>query len=285
VALPHPLEHLAAAPVFIFGCARSGTTWVQDIFAAHPEVATISESFIFTEAIGVAPLLAPQHWAPDAGGNPVGLARLLGKDEFLTELRQFLSRVLGRAVGPQHRFLVEKSPNHLWVAHHIAEVFPEARFVHVIRDGRDVAVSLVAAGDSWAPHWKERSGSIRQAAEVWRRAIAQATKVSDDLGARVLEVRYEDLHRDPQGSIRRLFDFAEIPHDGDGISRIVDATDFFSQFVPDESGFRRGGRMGDWTTRFTPEDALHFQLMAGSTLIELGYEADDQWIERLAAAQ
>jgi hypothetical protein len=282
VTLPPPLDRLASGPVFVVGCARSGTTWVLDIYGAHPEVAAISESWLFSPNAGVVSLLEEPHWSPDKRGGPQGLARVLSKEEFLEELRAFLARVLGHALGDGQRFLVEKSPNHVWNIDKIAEVFPEARFVHVVRDGRDVTVSLLAAGASWAPHWKESSaGSVRQAAATWQRSVTQVAAAAGTLGDRYLEVRYEDLHADPASSYRRLFDFGGMPYDDGLLERVRQATDFDANFVANEAGFRRAGRTGDWRTRFSTADCLAFQLEAGPLLNELGYEPDDRWVERL----
>jgi hypothetical protein len=285
VTLPPPLDRLDAAPVFITGCARSGTTWVLDIYGAHPDVAVVSESWLFSPAAGVLPLLSDAHWSTDKRGLPQGLGRVLSKEDFLAELRAFLAQLLGRSLVDGQRFLVEKSPNHVWNMDKIAEVFPEARFVHVLRDGRDVAVSLLAAGASWAPHWTQSAaGSIQQAASTWRLAVEQAVAAKPLLGDKLLEVRYEDLHRDPASTCRRLFEFAEIPYDDDLVEGVMRATDFQTNFVPNEAGFRRGGRIGDWKTSFDAADCLAFQLEAGALLIALGYEADDRWVERLASS-
>ena len=283
MTLPAPLDRLEGDPIFVIGCARSGTTWVLDAFGAHPDVATVNESWLFSPTVGLGPLLGKGHWDPDHPGGPQGLSRFVSREDFVAEVRTFAARVLGKALGDGQRFLVEKSPNHVWTADGIAEVFPEARFIHVVRDGRDVAVSLLAAGDSWAPQWKESSAaSVQQAASTWRRALERAAVVAPALDDRLLEVRYEDLHADPVSGYRRLFDFAEVPYDEDLLERVRTANDFPSNYTPNERGFRRGGRVGDWTDRFSPADCLAFQLAAGELLIELGYEADDRWVERLA---
>jgi hypothetical protein len=164
-------------------------------------------------------------------------------------------------------------------------VFPEARFIHVVRDGRDVAVSILAAGDSWAPQWKESSAaSVQQAAWTWRRALERLATIAPSLGDRMLEVRFEELHTDPVASYRRVFDFAGVPYDDDLLDRVREANDFDANYQPNEAGFRRGGRVGDWTTRFSIADCLAFQLAAGGLLVELGYETDDRWVERLKDA-
>lgn len=275
--------------MFVVGCPRSGTTWVFDILAAHPEAAGVFESWLFTKNAGVGPLFGADHWAARPGG-PKGLACLMSHEDFVAELRVFAARVLGRAVGEGDRFLIEKSPSHEGTAEEIAEVFPEARFVHVLRDGRDVCVSLLAAAASWAPQWRQDlAGSVVQAAKTWKWAVIRAREAACALGERLFEVRYEELHADPYASYRALFDFCRMPYDDALLSDIAGRTDFGSDHVtrvyglPDERGFLRGGRVGDWRTRFSVEDCLAFQLAAGDQLLATGYEADDQWVEGRAA--
>jgi hypothetical protein len=180
---------------------------------------------------------------------------------------------LARALRPHHRFLVEKSPRH---GHHIPfinELFPTARFVHVVRDGRDVAVSVRAASRSWAPDWRgDVARSVWTSAADWRNSLAAVRAATPAVADRLLEVRYEDAIADPYAVYRRLYEFAGIPYGDALLERVFDATDFERNFRPDEGQFRRAGRVGDWRTRFTTRDRIEFARAAGTTLVDLGYE-------------
>lgn len=272
-------QQLVHPPVFIVGAARSGTTWVYDIMTAHPAVAGVYESWLFTPRDGIQALFSAAHWPPGHSG----LGRLLSRDDLLEHLRPLIRRLLSHAIGPDHRFLVEKSPNHLFAIPLIREVFPEARFIHVLRDGRDVSVSVRAAAQSWVRHWRQTFGqSVRTSARAWRDAVQRAHEEALQLGDRFLEIRYEELHTDPHSVYRRLFDFCDIPYDDTLLADIFRATDFERNFVADESGFRRGGRTGDWRTRFSLWDAWTFHRQAGRTLLSLGYETHRRWWLRQA---
>src|SRR5437667_9309955 len=139
------LNQVAQAPIFVVGVSRSGTTWVYDILTAHPQVAGILESWLFSTVNGVGSLFSSAHWPH----RSVGLGRLLNREALLEYVRDFVARLMQHALGPQHRYLVEKSPPHLYTISLISELFPKARFIHVIRDGRDVCVSIRAATLSW----------------------------------------------------------------------------------------------------------------------------------------
>ncbi|MBN2430535.1 MAG: sulfotransferase [Acidobacteria bacterium] len=271
---PDRFHQLVQPPVFIVGAARSGTTWVYDIMSAHPAVAGVYESWLFTPRDGLQSLFSKAHWP----FHHSGLGCIMTRDELLAHIRRLSRRLLSHAMEPQHTFLVEKSPNHLFDVPFIQEVFPDARFIHVLRDGRDVSVSVRAAANSWVRPWRDTFGrSIRSSARAWRDAVQRAHEEALRLGERFLELRYEDLHADPRSAYRRLFDFSGIPYDERLLEEIYTVTDFQRNFVADETAFRRGGRTGDWQFRFSLWDAWNFHRLAGHKLLELGYETRRRW--------
>ena len=98
-----------------------------------------------------------------------------------------------------------------------------------------------------------------------------------ELKDRFLEVRYESLRTEPFSNYRRIFDFCDIPYDDDILQAIFKKTDFDKNYNPNELGFRRGGRIGDWRLHFNLIDAWSYNYLAGDTLIELGYEESRFW--------
>jgi len=274
---PNSLFQLKSDPIFVVGAARSGTTWVYDIFASHPEVAGAYETWLFTPENGLGALFGSAHWPPRRSG----LSRVLSRESLLAETRRFASQVLTHVLEEQHRFLVEKSPSHLYQMNLIHEIYPKARFVHVLRDGRDVAVSVRAAARSWVPQWGQTFGrSISTTALAWKHAIRKARKSGQALGDLFLEIRYEEIKSNPYTSYRTLFDFCGIPYDDTIMESIFQATDFETNYKAKETGFRRGGRVGDWKDHFSFIDSIRFNLAAGDVLIETGYETDRSWLFR-----
>ncbi len=272
------LEQLAQPPIFVVGAARSGTTWVYDILTTHPQAAGVYESWLFTARHGLGSLFTSSHWPPRRSG----LGRLLDRQDLLAHTRHIAARIMAHALEPGHLFLVEKSPSHLFAMPLISEVFSGARFIHVLRDGRDVGVSVRAAKKSWVPAWNETFGrSTMTQARAWKHAVNRARRDGANLGERFLEIRYEGIRADPFTAYRQLFDFCCMPHDDDLLQTVFDGTDFDRNYRPNESGFRRGGRVGDWRTHFGLVDALTFNLVAGDTLIALGYEESRWWLPRL----
>lgn len=267
-------DQLKTDPIFILGAARSGTTWVFDIFNAHPNVAGVFESWLFTRDNGVGSWFTPAHWPAKSSG----LGRFLEREQVTTLSREVVQRMMSQAVGPNHQFIVEKSPSHLYAIPLIEEIFPQARFIHVLRDGRDVCVSVRAATRSWMPDWKRTFGSsIAASAKSWHDAVRRASNEGKRLGDRFLEVRYEELRTDPMPNYRKMFDFCGIPYDDSILQAVYAKTDFNLNFKGGEENFRRGGRIGDWRSHFTLLDTYNFQKTAGELLQKKGYVDHPRW--------
>ncbi|WP_228462136.1 sulfotransferase [Alloalcanivorax profundimaris] len=163
----------AAAPfddptAFVVGCGHSGTTLMASMLGAHGHIHCIPRE---------------TYWFLD---NP--------------RLEQEYPVALAEARSGGKRMLCEKTPRHLYRIDEIARRFPQARFVAMIRDGRDVAWSL-----------KKRSGSFQDGVHRWRddnRALL-AQQQRDNLHL----VRYEDLIEDPEATLRSVLEFLGEPYD------------------------------------------------------------------------
>jgi hypothetical protein len=259
---------------------RSGTTWAYDMLTSHPQVAGALETRLFNPMKGLPVFLQPDwHWNAQIGDAPTGgLQELMSREEVVADLREIGARWLARAVEPQHRFLVEKTPAHVYAIRAIAEIYPEARFVHVLRDGRDVAVSTLAAGRSFAPAWREHYATrFADAGREWQARVRVARADGGRLGRRFTEVRYEQMKADPRGACRTLFGFCGIPFDDEIVERAVAVTDFDRNFRGGEGSFRRRGAVGEWRQRFGALDAARFDRAAGAMLVETGYEKGRWW--------
>jgi hypothetical protein len=275
-------ETAGPLPIFVVGVPRSGTTWIQRGLALHPEAWPLLETYMFSRRVGLGALF--QSLPPPEAGDAEelaapGLGRIFSREELVDEVRALARRWLDRASADHCRYVIEKSPWHLSDLELIAEVLPEARFVHVVRDGRDVAVSLVAARRSWSPYGTGSPTEVlREAASLWATAMRDATPAAAELGERLLEVRYESLHADPRGQFERMLAHCRMPSDETTLDRIVAGTRF--QDLPEPKGedrLYRGGRVGDWRRRMSILDAWRFERRAGAALRDLGYEGDRRW--------
>jgi hypothetical protein len=151
----------------------------------------------------------------------------------------------------------------------IAELLPEARFVHIIRDGRNVALSLTEA--PFGPD------SLEAAARFWSRRVEKGRADGRALGPDwYREVRYEDLVEDPEAQLRPLCDFLDLPYD-----------DAMLHYYERDAGISRGLKnpeihrnlaqpptrnVRDWREQMSPRDVARFESIAGAALEDFGYE-------------
>jgi hypothetical protein len=177
----------------------------------------------------------------------------------------------------------EKTPHNAFFFTALGTMFPDARFIHVIRDGRDVACSLVTMTwtDSRTGLRMDCTQSIPQAARYWQDIVRRARKQSADpaIAGRVIEVRYEALVTDTLNTMRRVLDFLGEAWD----PAILDAHQKSRTDEPRESSTDQVARpiyatsIGRWRRDLSPADKAAFKSEAGSLAKELGYAADDDW--------
>ncbi|MGZ4202495.1 MAG: sulfotransferase domain-containing protein, partial [Thermoleophilaceae bacterium] len=150
----------------------------------------------------------------------------------------------------------------------------------VIRDGRDVAVSMDVASESWAPEMMRTPLFVR--GRVWASGVQKIRSVGETLGDRYMEISYEELRGEFVPAARRLFEFAGVPCDDDLLEQVGDSTQLSTYSSETrESRFRGQGRSGGWRERFGVREALRFDRAAGELLVELGYAADRRWWREL----
>ena len=178
----------------------------------------------------------------------------------------------------------DKTPGYSTSMRAIEGVLPEARFVHIIRDGRDVALSVMARG------LKERT--VEELAQRWKRRIKRTRKQGGKV-AHYTEIRYEDLIADTEASLRRICDFLDLPFDEAMLSYHERAAERMSEMSGElESAEGRQAlpaghrsemhsatsqppqpeRTEKWKREMDPKDIETFEEIAGDLLTELGYE-------------
>jgi LPS sulfotransferase NodH len=243
--------------VFLVGAPRSGTTWLHQLLAVHPDVATSGESHVFCE--GFATLFA-NHDDVDVHMN---LSTWVSRAELLQLTRSFVDGLFTTVRDrsrPAATHVLDKTPNHRPHAALLGEVYPDATFVHIVRDGRDMASSAHALWSAWGDQYR----GIGDAAAVWAGAI---TDIRHHLGGlRYHEVRYEELVADPVRHLTGVLDAIGLAHD----EELVDAAVAFGKapinVAPSDArtGTRKWGDL-------QPDAARAVALAAGDLLVELGY--------------
>lgn len=272
------------APVLplVVGSPRSGTTLLRLMLDQHPDLAMMPESrFVIEmwtrEGHGADPV-APSRYRQDLAQRwPERSRRGISQadvDEMLATppppghpdmVRRILSL---HADHEGARIAGIKTPMFALHLPLLAAWFPEIRVVHLIRDGRDVAASMLSHASM--------PGHVVDAALVWQRSVIAGRQDGAGLGDRYLEVRYEDLVANPPGTLARITDHYGLPYDG----RMLEYTD-----VPLEVAVRRREArelhqrvvhppthgLRDWRSELSRDQLELFEVVAGSLLDELGY--------------
>jgi hypothetical protein len=207
--------------VFLVGCSRSGTTWLQRLIAAHPRVHTGPESYVFFYIENQLSFWRNQL-NPKGGASAIGMSAYLTEDEFLGALREHLMALLQgltRNLRPGEVFL-DKTPDHSLFITDIHSFLPRARFIHIIRDPRDVVASLLrlrSIGREWPP------SNAKDATRYWvQRVVAAREALAQIPAPQVCELTYENLLASPQNELRRLLDFIGLAYDEGLISNAVE---------------------------------------------------------------
>ena len=294
----------SSSVVFLVGAPRSGTTWLQQLLGTHPGIATPQETDLLD--LYVASWLKSWRLQLAGGLEPGrrarGLPTVFTEEQFLNIVRGVLDQVYGTVLEhkPGATVVLDKNPFH---SYHVADalrLLPQAGVIHLIRDGRDVACSLMRAAErKWGRGWAPTH--VDGAAALWRETVEAARTAA--AGERYVEVRYEELYSaaatsmlaslygfcdvDPDESLARTalerFDLdrlrslppteqpSSIVWAGEALARLGD-----TPLEPE--GFLGGGRVGAWRERFSPYDRWLFDRVAGDLLLELGYEPNRTWV-------
>jgi hypothetical protein len=293
---PNPPVAAAGAPApFVVGVPRSGTTLLRLMLDAHPALAVPPETQFAPAIIKACDdqevsaervmeiLVAHPRWA-DLELDPEAVLGRWRAIEPLTAgdaLRSIYVAYAERAGKPRWG---DKSPPYLKYMLEIQGVLPEARFVHLIRDGRDVALSIRGLG--LAPE------GAAEAAAWWRDRVSHARALAP-LVNHYLEVRFEDLVQEPERTLNRVCEFIELPWDPRMLDYHRSAADRLQsidrplahktgrllltgpqrlQLHTLTSEPPRTDRVGRWRREMPAPDRRAFEQVAGTLLGALGYE-------------
>jgi hypothetical protein len=291
---PAPTQRRPPAP-FIVGVGRSGTTLLRMMLDAHPQLTIPPETHFVPELIK-----ASRGWraSPERSLEVITTSRRWGDFDLDPEELLGRFRALDRfgptgvlrafyglyAEGKGKPRWGEKTPVYVTSMTAIAQVLPEARFVHLIRDGRDVALSKARRALG------EPSPTARSA-RVWRDRILAARRQARRL-PHYLELRYEDLVLEPASRLRRVCEFVQLPWDDAMLSyheRAPERLREVARDLPTRHGGRRPAeeritahaltqepprpeRVYAWREEMSDADLQVFEAEAGELLAELGYE-------------
>ncbi len=281
---------------FVIGMTRSGTTLLRLMLDSHPELTIPPETHFIPDVIklfGEGPaspeavvevMTSSRRWG-DFGIDDGRVLKELGKLRPLVRpevpVRTFY-RLYAKAQGKPR--WGDKTPGYAMKMRRIERILPEARFIHMIRDGRDVALSL------------ERRGAgltMEQVARRWRHRINRTRRAAQEV-SHYTEVHYEDLVSDPEAKLREICELIELDFHPAMLSYHERAAERLQEIArPLEADEEKRGltaesrveahaltseppradRVGMWRNEMDPADLATFREHGGELLAELGYES------------
>jgi LPS sulfotransferase NodH len=270
-------------PFFIVACDRSGTTMLRLILDRSPDVAIPTESMIVVDMAA----LRRRFGGLDTDEQFDRLAATVWRHPKVREwhLEGRPPRREGRSGAEAYRAALEapylayaqqhgkpgwgdKTPYYVEHLAEVRRVFPEARIVNLVRDGRDVALSLLRVPFGPANVWA--------GAHQWRDAVRAVDRDAAWLGDDLLTVRYEQLVADPAAVVPEICGFLEITYEPGMLA--VEETPPDRIAVGQEAWFTElytgitAASVGKWRREMRPSDVALFESIAGAELERHGYE-------------
>jgi hypothetical protein len=266
-------------PIVVYGAPRSGTTYLEQILNAHPAVFISHETRVFAwlhHALGLTHddrLVANQRE---------------GFVEYLRAVFPQLIRDFYRGLAQDARYWGDKNPHYAdpfndGCLETVADLFPSSRFIHIVRDGRDVVSSLMRKRNADKP-WV----TFEQAHFTWSRHVERGSTFGRTLPPdRYFELRYEDLVADDLALAGKLFGFLGVELDPAVEAFCHSEQQSRTPFKDPTRDFGRGITTSDWSTLFSLEEQARSLELIGPPLVRYGYETEDSLArlrERTAAA-
>jgi len=267
-------------PIFIVGAPRSGTKLFRDMLSAHPRLSFPPESHFIPpfyrafgdpadekEAVQLAKAILRYSWVW-SWRLSLEPEQLAGQRSFAGLTAEIFEAWARREGKPRWG---DKTPGYVREIPLVLSLFPDAQFLHVYRDGRDVARSVLPM--NWSP------GNAFCAAELWRDSVRAGRAAGRTLPeGRYMEVRYERLVSDPEPVMRDVCDFLGEDFDSDvtrpkrprGELRAAHLPPL--EATPVETRHQVStARVGSWRTEMRRRDVATVEAVAGELLTELGY--------------
>jgi hypothetical protein len=286
--------------IFVVGCPRSGTTLLQRMLDNHPELAVANDTHFIPRAFGTGAIAEDPLLSDDLVQAAIGYHRFprlgISKDvaqqiargartygDFVGRLYSAFAQMHGKPLGG------EKTPDYVRSLPLLHRLFPKAKIVHIIRDGRDVALSTLEwANENKGPGKYElwRTDPLAVCALWWRWQVCAGRVWARGVGPDVYrEVIYEELVAQPGRVLRELADFLGLEFAQEmvefhvGKQRDEPGLSAKKAWLPPTPGLR------NWRTKLSADDLELFDALAGDLLTELGFDPGCDGISHGTAAK
>ena len=272
------------APVFVLGSPRSGTTLLYHMLLSAGDFAVYrTESNVFNLLVPrFGDLSKPRNkkklmnaWLESKLFSRSGLDRAEIKAKVMAECKSggdFLRIVMGEIARTQNvNRWADCTPEHLLYLREIKKEIPDALVIHIIRDGRDVALSMEK--QKWIrPLPWEKGQDLLVAALYWEWMVKRGREDGPRIAPDYMEIRFEDLIQKPRETLKVLGRFIDHDLDYDRIQRVA-----IGSVAEPNTSFKGGSAgaafnpVGRWKTSLAEEELAKLECLVGRTLESLGY--------------
>ena len=258
------------APIFLGGAYRSGLTLVRAMLDSHSEIACPPD-------LAIVPALALQwEQVEKVLGDNLARHYATDRDALRAAFTGPITNIFACAARKYDRRLIaDKTPANVFVFPQIRKLFPASPLVHVVRDGRDVAASLLTQGwcDPCTGRLLPMCAAAPGAARHWKSAIKQA-RIAEMLDGPFFQVRYEQLVTDPRAALMPLLSWLGVTFESRMLQFYAHARayiDLERSSIPLLQKPLVCTQVGRWRHDLTTEQTQEIQFECGMELSDLGY--------------
>jgi hypothetical protein len=273
---------------FIGGVAKSGTTWLQILLDLHPNISCKGEGHFPNKFAPLLRRVLDTHNEYISTKNESIFKEIRGypqytEDHFLYLLTSAITLLLADQTEDRSvQAIGEKTPDNIRFFPLLDTMFPRAKFIQVVRDGRDSAVSgwfhnLRVSPELARQNFPSMDEYIKRFAEVWATQVREGSKFGAHQPTRYLAIRYEDLSADSETVLEKVFRFLGVEFSHEIVKRCCTDGSFErlsggrSRGQESRDSFFRKGIVGDWRNYLSEEMNTIFRDKAGEWLARFGY--------------
>lgn len=266
--------------VFLIGCIKSGTTWLANLLDGHPEVVIQGEGGF---AWCLDPTLAQAFAAFNQHQKAQPAVTHLRDVDLLLTLRTLIDGQFYRYLSAckrntdRVRVVGDKTPQHTIGIPRLVQIYPDARFIHIIRDPRDAATS------AWFHFGRREQRPLAEyvrhfITQVWPVNVVNGRKSGRELGSQYMEVRYEDLLVREAELVRAMLRFLDVDASDEAVAACSAAGSFErrsggrSRGQADNNSFFRSGTAGDWRNHLPVDVVDECCRQMAPVMQEFGYD-------------
>jgi len=271
-------------PVFVMGCHRSGTNLLYDTLLSAGGFA------IYRGYLPIYKMLIPRFGSPENPRNRKQIvdtwmrskgfaragvqaeplsSRLLAECHSGGDFMRIVMDEIAQSQGTQRWAVYD--PDSVLHVPRIKRDLPDALFVHIIRDGRDIALSLMKMGEFRPLPWTRRSRGLLEAALYWDWMVHNGRRYGRQIPEDYIEIHYEELITQPRAALARLGDFLDHDLDYDHIQRTAlgRVRESNSSFLSDGKEAQRP--LNRWKEKLSHQEVVALEALIGPSLQEFGY--------------